>query len=103
MDYADQRFYSSTAGRFLSIDSVPMNLKEPESFNRYAYAANDPVNLKDSDGMAPTSVSFDGGGYGCVSTGLVPTGGAIDASNACPPGMTIGYDRGGGAVYLARG
>ena len=30
-------------------------------------------------------------------------GGAIDASNACPPGMTIAYDRGGGSGLSGTG
>lgn len=91
----------------MSPDPSPRNSStgDPGGLNLCAYANNDPVNQNDPSGLgsAPKSVSFDGGGYGCVSTGLVPTGGAIDASNACPPGMTIAYDRGGGCGLSGTG
>jgi RHS repeat-associated protein len=55
-DYADQRFYASTYGRFLTPD--PMGAKaadpnDPDSWNRYAYAIDDPINRNDPDGLCP--------------------------------------------------
>jgi RHS repeat-associated protein len=53
-DYADHRYYSSTYGRFYSPDpggistADPMN---PTSWNRYAYANDDPVNRIDPNGQ----------------------------------------------------
>ena len=45
------RFYDPTIGRFLSIDPVGfLDTGDPRYFNRYAYTANDPVNLIDPTG-----------------------------------------------------
>jgi len=53
VDYMHARFYSSTVGRFLSVDPV-INVKRamvrPQAWNRYAYVENDPTNLTDPDG-----------------------------------------------------
>jgi RHS repeat-associated protein len=53
LDYADQRYYSSQFGRFLSPDphdgsAVP---KDPGGWNRYDYVGNDPVNFGDPSGL----------------------------------------------------
>lgn len=39
-------------GRFLTIDAVPGVPPSPQSWNRYGYAANSPVNYRDADGNA---------------------------------------------------
>ena len=52
LDYADQRFYASTYGRFLTPD--PDNggyTDDPNSLNAYAYVLGDPVNQSDSTGL----------------------------------------------------
>jgi RHS repeat-associated protein len=51
--YMPARSYSPTLGRFLQADPSGFG----GGFNLYAYAGNDPVNLKDSTGLTP-----DGGG-----------------------------------------
>jgi RHS repeat-associated protein len=52
------RYYDPALGRFLSIDPVEFSASRPDMFNRYAYAANDPVNIVDPDGRAPNSVGY---------------------------------------------
>ena len=51
VDYADQRYYSSIMGRFLTPDpaksSDPVN---PQTWNQYVYAENDPISLNDPTG-----------------------------------------------------
>lgn len=37
-------------GRFLTVDSARYNLRDPQSFNRYAYSQGDPVNRYDPSG-----------------------------------------------------
>lgn len=64
LDYADQRYYSSQFGRFMSPDTGPANLKNPQSFNRYTYAANDPVNFNDPDGRMAKMPDDGFGGFG---------------------------------------
>jgi RHS repeat-associated protein len=51
--YAKARFYHPRIGRFLSTDPVGGNAKSPQSWNRYAYALNNPVKYTDPTGKAP--------------------------------------------------
>jgi uncharacterized protein RhaS with RHS repeats len=44
------RFYSASAGRFLSVDPGRFNPKRPQLWNRYAYVGNNPVSNVDPDG-----------------------------------------------------
>jgi RHS repeat-associated protein len=53
LDFAKARSYSSSQGRFTSVDpfmpsAIPAN---PQTFNRYSYVSNSPVNLIDPSGM----------------------------------------------------
>jgi RHS repeat-associated protein len=50
LDYMHARFCSPTTGRFLSLDPVLGRVGAPQSWNRYAYVMNDPVNLIDPTG-----------------------------------------------------
>jgi RHS repeat-associated protein len=56
-DYAVNRYYSSQWGRFLSPDPYMADsggagdLRDPGSWNRYAYALNEPVSLYDPAGL----------------------------------------------------
>jgi len=51
--YLGARYMDPRTGRFISRDRLPGLLEDPQSFNRYAYAANDPVDLIDPTGLAP--------------------------------------------------
>jgi RHS repeat-associated protein len=50
--YMGARHYDPLIGRFLSIDPAPFTEGNPHSFNRYAYANNNPVKFVDPDGRA---------------------------------------------------
>ncbi len=50
LDYLHARFLSPWAGRFLSPDPVPGAAGAPQSWNRYAYARNNPLGFVDPDG-----------------------------------------------------
>ncbi|MEM1381486.1 MAG: RHS repeat-associated core domain-containing protein [Pseudomonadota bacterium] len=50
LTYMQARFYDPALGRFLSTDPVQFAVDRPDMFNRYGYAANDPVNMIDPDG-----------------------------------------------------
>jgi uncharacterized protein RhaS with RHS repeats len=50
------RHYDPLIGRFLSIDPAPFTESNPHSFNRYAYANNNPVKFVDPDGREVVSV-----------------------------------------------
>ena len=53
LDYAKNRYYSNTLGRFLSPDPyvASVGLADPGSWNRYTYTRNDPVNRYDPYGL----------------------------------------------------
>ena len=46
------RWYDPRIGRFLSTDPVGFDPQNPQSFNRYAYANNNPYKYVDPDGRA---------------------------------------------------
>jgi len=72
--YLQARFYSPFSGRFLSPDPAPLRASDPETFNRYAYARNNPYRYVDPDGRESVSVNLKAsgafGGGGSLSTGI---------------------------------
>ena len=53
LDYADQRFYASSYGRFNTADPYRASggASDPGSWNRYAYVGGDPINWFDPIGL----------------------------------------------------
>lgn len=53
LDYAQARYHASQQGRFTSVDPLGASAEilDPQTFNRYSYVLNDPVNLTDPDGL----------------------------------------------------
>ena len=60
LDYADQRYYASTMGRFLTADPYRASggAGDPGSWNRYAYTRNDSVNRIDPRGLNDCDAGF---------------------------------------------
>ncbi len=58
LTYFGARWYDPSLGRFLSPDPVPFQETNPHSFNRYAYANNNPYRYIDPDGNSPLDVGF---------------------------------------------
>ncbi len=55
-DYFGARYYGSKIGRFTTVDPVytwQENLVDPQRWNRYAYARNNPLRYVDPDGKVP--------------------------------------------------
>ena len=69
LDYARNRYYTRTWGRFLSPDPYVASggPADPGSWNRYAYVQGDPVNFNDPGGLAACTVSHNLFGYAYVS------------------------------------
>ena len=63
LDYANQRYYSSGFGRFLTPDpSQPGASMVPQSWNYYGYTQDDPVNTFDPTGLnLAMTICIDGG------------------------------------------
>jgi RHS repeat-associated protein len=53
--YMNARYYDSTLGRFISADPLVPEPRNPQSWDRYAFAFNDPVNNTDPTGHTPES------------------------------------------------
>jgi RHS repeat-associated protein len=53
LDYAQARYYSNIAGRFTSPDPLlgSGDLADPQSWNRYSYVGNRPLNVTDPSGL----------------------------------------------------
>ena len=53
LHFAQARYLSSTQGRFISVDPLMASAAtgEPQSWNRYVYVSNNPLNLTDPTGM----------------------------------------------------
>ena len=47
------RLYDPEVGRFLSPDPLVGSPTNPQAFNRYSYALNNPVTLSDPSGLCP--------------------------------------------------
>jgi RHS repeat-associated protein len=59
LDYAQNRYFAATQGRFTSADPYVMSggMGDSQGWNRYTYVGNDPVNFNDPRGLmqqAPT-------------------------------------------------
>jgi RHS repeat-associated protein len=52
-DYAEARNYSPATARFNLVDPVYEVFKDPQHWNRYAYARSSPLSLVDPDGRFP--------------------------------------------------
>jgi RHS repeat-associated protein len=50
-DYFGARYYASQTGRFTSPDPLGGHLLNPQTFNRYAYAGNNPLRFTDPTGL----------------------------------------------------
>jgi len=68
--YAFARYYTPRLGRFLSPDALGGDTSNPQSLNRYAYVANNPLNAIDPRGLCgegedvPCIVQETNGGFG---------------------------------------
>lgn len=78
-DYMHARYYLPVVGRFLSTDPLRGRAASPQSWNRYAYALNNPVRLTDPDGRQTIGSCGDHVCYsyvvnGRLVQGIVPEG-----------------------------
>jgi RHS repeat-associated protein len=80
LDYMHARYYSPGAGRFLSVDPAGFDPSQPQSWNRYSYVQNNPVNRFDPDGREMHFMDYVAG----ISAGLADTADDVAYSTARP-------------------
>jgi len=57
--YYGARFYDGALGRFLQADPIVPSPGNPQSLNRYAYAANNPLRYVDPSGFDPIDAAWE--------------------------------------------
>lgn len=94
--YMQARYYDPVIGRFMAVDPAEVNPESTISFNRYAYANNNPMRFFDPDGrnskeplgsgpFVPgfeTNIFIGGGGLGPITgakRGLTPQGELVNS------------------------
>ena len=94
--FAGARYYDPMLGRFLSTDPVGFSESNLMSFNRYAYANNNPFKYVDPDGRDPVVGGFS------YSSGYLPHYGVdqktVDRMTTGLAGATVALGLGAGAA-----
>lgn len=57
LDYMHARYYAPKWGRFLSVDPGGFGPRKPQSWNRYEYVMNNPINNNDPNGRETNPVT----------------------------------------------
>ena len=78
LDHTAFRKYDSFAGRWTTPDPIGGDIADPQSFNRYVYSSNDPLNMIDPFGLDD------------VPVGPCPSGGCVVDVPIPPDGTPIG-------------
>ena len=97
LDYADQRYYSNSTGRFMTPDPYGGSGRPsvPQSWNRYAYVLGDPINGVDPSGLdvgtcgaVAYSVAMTGPPAACNTVGAAALSLSIDNWITPPTGLS---------------
>lgn len=73
-DYSGARYYAPNSGRFTSPDpltSDALRIVSPQRWNRYAYAANNPLTYGDPDGLDVIVFNYVNGALGAGHIGIM--------------------------------
>ena len=74
LDYFGARYFSGAQGRFTSPDPINANILRvinPQRWNMYAYAVNNPLAYTDPDGRDAIAVNFSKQVYGAGHSGII--------------------------------
>jgi RHS repeat-associated protein len=92
-DYFVARYYDSRTGTFCSADPVAGSPGDPQSWNRYPYGRNDPIDVTDPSGKSWWSKLLIDVGVGVAAYFLLPEmlayNAAVDASEAAAAAGTV--------------
>ena len=75
--YMNARYYMPEIGRFISADTIVPEPGNPQSFNRYAYVRNNPVNFTDPTGHCAEPATFTICAVATAALGPVVVVGAV--------------------------
>jgi RHS repeat-associated protein len=89
LDYADQRYYASTYGRFNTPDPYAgsFNSRNPLSWNRYLYTLGDPGNRNDPRGLDGSDTDCTNDPWDCQDNGPI---GGVGPDPGDPPPVVYG-------------
>lgn len=73
LTYIQARYYDPVIGRFMGVDPLSFRVADPQTFNRYVYARNNPYKYKDPNGLDSIVISWKGSA--AVGAGLSIGGG----------------------------
>ena len=77
LTYMQARYYDPVIGRFVSVDPLAFSEGDPQTFNRYSYAKNNPYKYFDPNGLDSVVVSWNAtaavGGGASVGGGVYLT------------------------------
>jgi RHS repeat-associated protein len=100
LDYFGARYYAAGMGRFMGADpgGIGAEASDPQSWNAYGYAGNDPLNQTDPDGLDYHVCIEDGkGGQQC--TNIANDQAFQQAAQNPGAGLTVTGDAQSGAIY----
>jgi RHS repeat-associated protein len=107
--YYGARYYDPMIGRFLSPDTTIPDPGNPQSFNRYSYALNNPIRYTDPTGQFNVPSFFAGlglavaGAAACFVPGGQPLGAFLIAGGVATMGIAASSPAGTGVYVMAGG
>ncbi len=87
LTYMNARYYDPAIGRFMSVDPVRFTQQNMMSFNRYAYANNNPTRFIDPHGTVPVDTIWDAGNI-VYDLGKISAGFLLDRPDLVASGST---------------
>jgi RHS repeat-associated protein len=100
LTYFGARYYDAHLGRFVSVDEADGDNTHPQSWNRYAYALNNPLRYEDPNGDTALEAvyGFAQGVLGSMTFGTLPHTAPVSTD---APDQRAGQNAGAAAVAAA--
>jgi RHS repeat-associated protein len=102
--YYNARYYDPELGRFIQPDTIIPDLSNPQSYNRYSYVCNNPINRNDPLGRFGVEADSSSGGVTGVpnvTINVTSDGHVTYSNNDSPEALRVAIL--GGAAFTAVG
>ena len=99
LSYSGARYYNLMLGRFMGIDPIGFDPNNLHSFNRYAYANNNPYKFVDPDGRTPVHAIAFVVGFGIDAGTQYLVNGNVDLFQAGIAGLGAAATGGVGMLF----